>query len=104
SPGRSFHHPRRHRRGKVRPRMARARCHMLGMFHTTREPMASYVKTLYALERQPGVLNAWLAHGFPYGDVPDLGACAIVVTDDDAPRAQMLATRLRDDFLRSGTP
>jgi len=85
--------------GRVRPCMARARCRMLGMFHTTREPMASYVARLYALERQPRVLNAWLAHGFPYGDVPDVGACTIVVTDGDAARARSLAQQLRDEFF-----
>ncbi len=85
--------------GKVKPTMARARCRMLGMFHTTREPMSGFVEQLYALEREPGVLNAWLGHGFPYGDVPDVGACAVVVTDGDAAKAQRLAQHLRDSFF-----
>jgi microcystin degradation protein MlrC len=85
--------------GKVTPRMARARCQMLGMFHTTREPMTGLVANLYALEQQPGVLNAWLAHGFPYGDVPEAGACAVVVTDGDEALAQQLARGIRDDFF-----
>lgn len=84
--------------GKVRPTMACARCHMLGMFHTTRQPMAGLVSNLYELEKDPRVLNAWLAHGFPYGDVPDAGACAIVVTDADEELAKVLANRIRDDF------
>ncbi len=85
--------------GKVRPRMARAKCRMLGMFHTTRQPMSDFVDRLYAIEREPGVLNAWLAHGFPYGDVPDLGACAVVTTDGDANRAASLARDIRDAFF-----
>jgi microcystin degradation protein MlrC len=87
------------REGKVRPVTACARVRMLGFFHTTREPMASFVDGLYALEREPGVLNAWLAHGFPYADVPDLAVAAIVVTDGDRARADALARDLRDAFF-----
>ena len=85
--------------GRVRPVMARARVRMLGMFHTTRAPMSDFVAKLYALEREPGVLNAWLGHGFPYGDVPDLGVTAVVVTDGDRRKAQTLACGLRDEFF-----
>ena len=85
--------------GRVRPTMARARVRMLGMFHTTRAPMSDFVARMYALERTPGVLNAWLGHGFPYGDVPDLGVTAVVVTDNDRATAQRLARSLRDEFF-----
>jgi microcystin degradation protein MlrC len=54
---------------------------------------------MYALERQPGVLNVWLAHGFPYGDVAAIGAQVIVATDNDPARAQAIARELRDDFF-----
>jgi microcystin degradation protein MlrC len=84
--------------GRIRPTMGCARARMLGFFHTTREPMSSFVERMYALEREPGVLNVWLGHGFPYGDVPDLGVAAVVVTDGDAERADALARRLRDEF------
>jgi len=85
--------------GRVRPTMASAPCKMIGMYHTTREPMASLVAKMYALEREPGVLNVWLAHGFPYGDVSSMGAHVVVTTDNDRDRAQVLANALRDEFF-----
>jgi microcystin degradation protein MlrC len=85
--------------GKVRPTMGSAACKMIGMYHTTREPMAGFVERMYALEREPGVLNVWLAHGFPYGDVPSIGAHVIVATDNDPTRARNLARTLRDEFF-----
>ncbi len=85
--------------GKVRPTMASAPCKMIGMYHTTREPMTGFVERMYALEREPGVLNVWLAHGFPYGDVPSIGAHVVVATDNDPARARDLARVLRDEFF-----
>ena len=86
--------------GKVRPTMASAACRMIGMYHTTREPMSGFVDRMYALEREPGVLNVWLAHGFPYGDVPSIGAHVVVATDNDPAKARELARSLRDRVLR----
>ena len=85
--------------GKTRPTMASAACHMIGLFYTTTEPMKGFVERLYATEREPGVLNAWLAHGFPYGDVPYIGSHAVVVTDNDPTKARALARSLRDEFF-----
>ena len=85
--------------GKVKPTMASAACKMIGMYHTTREPMSGFVDRMYALEREHGVLNVWLAHGFPYGDVPSIGARVVVATDNDPARARELARQLRDEFF-----
>jgi microcystin degradation protein MlrC len=85
--------------GKVKPTMASAACKMIGMYHTTREPMSGFVDQMYALEREPGVLNVWLAHGFPYGDVPSIGAHVVVATDNDPTKARDIARRLRDEFF-----
>jgi microcystin degradation protein MlrC len=87
------------REGKVKPTMASAACKMIGMYHTTREPMSGFVDRMYALEREPGVLNVWLAHGFPYGDVPSIGAHVVVATDNDPTKARDIARRLRDEFF-----
>jgi microcystin degradation protein MlrC len=85
--------------GEIRPTMATAACNMIGMYHTTREPMSGFVDRMYALEREPGVLNVWLAHGFPYGDVPSIGAHVVVATDNDPAKARELARSLRDQFF-----
>ena len=80
--------------GRIRPAMALYDCAMLGIFPTTAEPMAGLVARMKAMEREPGVLSVSLAHGFPWGDTPEVGTRALVVTDGDLPLAERLATAL----------
>ncbi|WP_432767416.1 MlrC C-terminal domain-containing protein [Roseateles cavernae] len=84
--------------GKVRPTTAMFDCKMVGLWHTTREPMAGFVRRMQAVERQPGVLSVSLGHGFPWGDVPESGARLWVITDDDAGLASALAEQLGREF------
>ncbi len=84
--------------GKVRPSTAMFDCKMVGLWHTTREPMAGFVRRMQAVERQPGVLSVSLGHGFPWGDVPESGARLWVITDDDARLASALAEQLGREF------
>jgi microcystin degradation protein MlrC len=71
---------------------------MVGLWHTTREPMQSFVARMQALEREPGVLSVSLGHGFPWGDVPEAGAKLWVVTDDEPELARSLAEQLGREF------
>ena len=80
--------------GKTRPVMALWDCRMIGVFHTTREPMRGFVDRLLALEGKDGVLSLSFVHGFPWGDVADMGARMLVVTDGDASKAARLAETL----------
>ncbi|MES2715116.1 MAG: M81 family metallopeptidase [Pseudomonadota bacterium] len=80
--------------GAIRPVMAVYDCAMLGIYPTTAEPLASMVAQMAALEQQPGVLSVSLAHGFPWGDTPEVGARVLVVTDGDAALAARHATAL----------
>jgi microcystin degradation protein MlrC len=91
--------------GRVRPVTAVFDCRMIGLWHTTREPMASFVRRMQSLEGQGGVLSVSLGHGFAWGDVADNGAKVWVVTDNDLPLAQRLAEQLGREFwqLRSQT-
>jgi microcystin degradation protein MlrC len=68
-----------------------------------------HLRPLYELaDRQlnePGVLSNSILLGFPYADVAEMGSAAIVVTDNDVDRAQVLADQLghfmwehRDDY------
>ncbi|MGP1664586.1 MAG: M81 family metallopeptidase [Rhodanobacter sp.] len=84
--------------GRVRPVTAVFDCKMLGLWHTTREPMKSFVQRMQQVESQPGVLSVSLGHGFPWGDVPEAGAKLWVVTDNDAQLAQSLAQQLGREF------
>jgi len=91
--------------GRVRPVTAVFDCRMVGLWHTTREPMKSFVARMQALEAEPRVLSVSLGHGFPWGDVPEAGAKLWVVTDGDAALAHSLAERLGREFweLREAT-
>jgi microcystin degradation protein MlrC/pimeloyl-ACP methyl ester carboxylesterase len=94
--------------GRVKPTTAVFDCKMVGLWHTTREPMAGFVRRMQAAEQQPGVLSVSLGHGFPWADVPEAGAKLWVSTDNDPALAQTLAEQLGREFwaLRehTGTP
>jgi len=80
--------------GKIRPTMDFFDCRMIGLFYPTQEPMKGYVARMKALEGHDGVLSVSLGHCFPWGDVPDLGARTLVVTDNNLGQAQALAAQL----------
>ena len=84
--------------GRVRPVCAVFDCKMVGLWHTTREPMQGFVRRMQEAEREPGVLSVSLGHGFPWGDVPQAGAKLWVVTDNDPALAATLAERLGAAF------
>lgn len=84
--------------GRRRPTAAMFDCKMVGLWHTTREPMAGFVRRMQEVEQQSGVLSVSLGHGFPWGDVPESGARLWVVTDNDAALAKQLAEQLGRDF------
>jgi microcystin degradation protein MlrC len=86
--------------GRVRPVTAVFDCRMVGLWHTTREPMQGFVRSMQAAERLPRVLSVSLGHGFPWGDVPEAGAKLWVVTDNDLALAQSVANRLGAAFWR----
>ena len=85
--------------GRIRPVAALADPRMVGVVHTTREPGRSLVDRIKALEGRDGVLSISLVHGFPWGDVSDMGSKVLVYTDGDANQAQALASRLADEFF-----
>jgi microcystin degradation protein MlrC len=88
-----------HRR---RPVASVADCGMVSIVHTTREPAQGFVARLQALEGQGGVLSISLTHGFPWGDVTDMGTKLLVYTDPlQAGQAQgdALARRLADELV-----
>lgn len=62
--------------------------------HTAEEPCRSLFEAADRQGREPGVLSAGVVLGFPYADVAEMGASAIVVTDGDAPAAARRAADL----------
>ena len=84
--------------GKTKPVTALYDCGMIGVYHTTQEPVKSFVVKMQALEGKDGVLSVSLGHGFPWGDVPDLGTRMLVVTDNQPEKGAALAQELGEAF------
>jgi microcystin degradation protein MlrC len=84
-------------RGEVRPVIAldrpRLMVNLLGQ-DTAREPMRSLMTAAREAEQRPGLLSVSLMAGFPYADVPDMGAAVIVVADRDQALADQVAAEL----------
>lgn len=90
--------------GRIRPVAAVADTGMVSIIHTTREPGRGFVDRIQAMEGHGGVLSISVAHGFPWGDVADMGTRVLVYTDANAEvkaevsanatQAQTLAERL----------
>lgn len=91
--------------GHIHPVTAVHDLNMIGIWHTTQEPMRSFVERMQSFEGRDGILSVSLGHGFPWGDTPDTGAKLWVVANGDATLAQELADQLGREFweLRHNT-
>lgn len=76
-----------------------ADCHMILVLHTTREPVRSFVDRLSQLERADGILSISVVHGFPWGDVADMGTKVLVYSDGDRLHGQLLADSLAEELV-----
>ena len=86
--------------GKVKPHMSLYDCKMIGVFHTTTEPMRSFVDEMSHWEGQGDVLSVSLSHSFPWGDVPELGARTLVVTNNNPTAGTQLAKSLGEKLFK----
>lgn len=81
-------------RGEVHPVMAMrglplfwsAACQV-----TAHPPIDEAFRLVHEVERRPGILSVTLATGFPWADVPQMGASVIVVADRDQDLARATA-------------
>lgn len=73
--------------GQCAPIAAMVDTRMLGFYPTQDEPMKSIVAALHAAEAKPQILSASIAHGFPWGDVVDVGTRVLVYADGDGDAA-----------------
>ncbi|MBO1074601.1 M81 family metallopeptidase [Roseomonas marmotae] len=83
--------------GEISPVMAYHDCRMVSMWRTPEQPMRDFVARMAALEGKDGILSVSFGHGFPWGDVEEVGAKMLVVADGDMAKAQALATRLGEE-------
>ncbi|WP_374450041.1 M81 family metallopeptidase [Stella sp.] len=79
---------------KVKPVASVFDCRMINSFPTSRQPMRGFVDRITAMEGRDGILSISVAHGFPYGDVPEMGTKVLVVTDDRKAAGDALAAKL----------
>lgn len=79
---------------KIRPCMSVFDCRMLAMYHTTKEPMKGFLRRLGDLEGSDRILSISIVHGFPWGDVEDIGTRILVISDDDQVEGDRLARNL----------
>jgi len=82
--------------GTITPTIAVRRCGINAYLPTTSGAMRAFVEEMQRLESEDGVLSVSLAHGFPHGDVPDLAARVVVITENDPARASSLASGLAE--------
>jgi len=90
--------------GKVRPVPSLVDCHMIAVLHTSREPVRGFVDRLQALEGREGILSISIVHGFPWGDVADMGTKVLVYSDGDQPRGAAVARALADELTGMRDP
>jgi microcystin degradation protein MlrC len=79
--------------GEIRPRHHLFRCGQISLYHTTEEPMIGYVADMKAVEDGQAILSVSLGHGFPWGDVPEMGTHVLVVSNDAPARGDAIAQR-----------
>lgn len=101
-------------RGRTRPVAALAQIPMLigpPRQCTLRPPMQDLFAMVHEREQQPGIISITLSGGFPFADIPDVGASVVVTTDGDAALARATANELaravwerREDFKLRLTP
>jgi microcystin degradation protein MlrC len=86
-------------RGEIRPTTALFDCRQIGSYPTTLPLMRGFVDRTSALEGKDGVLSVSIGHCFPYADVPELSGRILVITDNDKPNADRLATEIGQKFI-----
>ena len=83
-----------HAQGTIAPVMRGWDCRTIGTFNTYRQPMRALVDDLIAeTTADPAILDISIAHGFPWGDVADMGTRVWATTDGDATVAAAIAER-----------
>lgn len=66
-------------------------CRTIARFHTDRGPMRGIVDWMHALEREPGIVSLSIVHGFPFGDVRDVGTKVLALAEDGVRAAAVAA-------------
>jgi microcystin degradation protein MlrC len=84
----------RAQRREIRPVAAMVDTAIIGHYPTFDPPMRDVVADLRATELKTGILSASIAHGFPWGDVADVGTRVLIYSDGNARGAAQEAERI----------
>jgi microcystin degradation protein MlrC len=85
--------------GRIAPVASVVDCEMIVTMHTSRDPARAFVDKIMALEGKDSILSISIAHGFAWGDVPDMGTKLLVYSDGDAAKGAALARKLADELI-----
>jgi microcystin degradation protein MlrC len=85
-------------RGEIKPVAALVDTRMLGFYPTFDPPMKDVVTNMRGMSGHGGVITAELAHGFPWGDVAEIGTRVLVYADGDGALAAREAERIAQDI------
>lgn len=85
--------------GRCKPVAAVVDCNMIVTMHTSREPARGIVDFIRSLEGRDGVLSVSIAHGFAWGDVPEMGTKVLVYADGDARKAEAAARTVAAELI-----
>jgi microcystin degradation protein MlrC len=86
-------------RGEVQPTMALRQIPLFWSAPrqvTAHPPMDEVLRRVHEQERRPGMISMTIATGFPWADVPDVGASVIAVSHRDPALAEQAAGELAD--------
>jgi len=81
-------------RGRIRPVPAVHDCGTIRVLRTSELAVRAFVDRCRSFEGRDGIVSITVIHGFPWGDVPDLGTRLLVYADGDAARARAVADLL----------
>jgi microcystin degradation protein MlrC len=86
-------------RGEVKPVMAIRQFPMFWSAQcqaTSHPPMDEVLRRVHELETRPGILSVTISTGFPWADVPDMGASLIAVADGNRALAEAAVNEVGD--------
>ena len=84
--------------GTVKPVASVVDCQMIAVLHTSRQPARGFVDRITSLEGHDGILSISIVHGFPWGDVADMGTKVLVYSDGSRQRGERVACLLADEL------
>ncbi len=86
-------------RKEIHPTQALYDARQIGSYPTTLPLMRAFVDRMSAMEGKNGILSISIGHCFPYADVPEMGGRILVITDNNKPLADHLATEIGEEFV-----